>query len=441
MVDQHIESRRGRDGRGDPGAARPGGPVRRDRGRPGRAHDRAPSARSRRDAVGLPGRAGRGLRVDGQLRVHDADADRRASPRTPRTRSRATTSAATSSRCWSRAARRRSTTSRATRCPGAHDRERGYWRDVGTLDAYYDAHMDLISVDPVFNLYNHEWPILTGHDPLPPAKFVLRRATAGTGTALDSMVCAGRRSSRAAACAARCSRPGVRVHSCARGRGLGADGRRRRSAGSAIVRNAILDKNVADRRGRADRRRPRPRPRAVHRLGQRDRGDRQERGGRGVTAVGGTLREALEREARGGARRARRRSRTTRSRRAPSRRRGAAPRARAGGARGERRRRRRRRPAASTPARSTGSGSTSAGSSAIAAQLRELAALPPLERDARELDARRTGCASRERRIPVGVVGANFEARPNVAVDVAGAAAEEPQRGACCAPAAPRSAR
>ena len=45
--------------------------------------------------------------------------------------------------------------------PGATDRDRGYWRDVGTLDAYYDAHMDLISVHPVFNLYNRRWPILT----------------------------------------------------------------------------------------------------------------------------------------------------------------------------------------------------------------------------------------------------------------------------------------
>ena len=45
--------------------------------------------------------------------------------------------------------------------PGESERDHGYWRDVGTLDAYYDAHMDLVSVDPVFNLYNIEWPILT----------------------------------------------------------------------------------------------------------------------------------------------------------------------------------------------------------------------------------------------------------------------------------------
>ncbi|HUH11581.1 MAG TPA: glucose-1-phosphate adenylyltransferase, partial [Longimicrobiales bacterium] len=44
--------------------------------------------------------------------------------------------------------------------PGATERDRGYWRDVGTLDTYYDAHMDLVSIHPVFNLYNRQWPIL-----------------------------------------------------------------------------------------------------------------------------------------------------------------------------------------------------------------------------------------------------------------------------------------
>jgi glucose-1-phosphate adenylyltransferase len=74
--------------------------------------------------------------------------------------------------------------------PGATPRDRGYWRDVGTLDAFHEAHMDLISVDPVFNLYNLEWPILTSHEPLPPAKFVFADDER-TGHALDSMVCAG----------------------------------------------------------------------------------------------------------------------------------------------------------------------------------------------------------------------------------------------------------
>ena len=53
--------------------------------------------------------------------------------------------------------------------PGVTERDRGYWRDVGSLDAYHDAHMDLVSVHPVFNLYNRKWPILTTLPPLPPA--------------------------------------------------------------------------------------------------------------------------------------------------------------------------------------------------------------------------------------------------------------------------------
>ena len=56
--------------------------------------------------------------------------------------------------------------------PGSTERDRGYWRDVGTIDAYFDAHMDLRTVDPMFNLYNDQWPILTHMDALPPAKFV-----------------------------------------------------------------------------------------------------------------------------------------------------------------------------------------------------------------------------------------------------------------------------
>ena len=69
--------------------------------------------------------------------------------------------------------------------PGETERDHGYWRDVGTLDAYYDSHMDLISVHPVFNLYNREWPLYTHTVQLPPAKFV-----AG-GIASQSMVAPG----------------------------------------------------------------------------------------------------------------------------------------------------------------------------------------------------------------------------------------------------------
>ncbi|MDR1393499.1 MAG: glucose-1-phosphate adenylyltransferase [Bifidobacteriaceae bacterium] len=55
--------------------------------------------------------------------------------------------------------------------PGSTDRDRAYWRDVGTLDIYYEAHRDLISTVPVFNLYNWRWPLITGNTGLPPAKF------------------------------------------------------------------------------------------------------------------------------------------------------------------------------------------------------------------------------------------------------------------------------
>jgi glucose-1-phosphate adenylyltransferase len=74
--------------------------------------------------------------------------------------------------------------------PGETERDHAYWRDVGTLDSYYDSHMDLVSVHPVFNLYNRRWPIYTSGPPLPPAKFVFEGG-ARTGQAVDSMVCSG----------------------------------------------------------------------------------------------------------------------------------------------------------------------------------------------------------------------------------------------------------
>ena len=54
--------------------------------------------------------------------------------------------------------------------PGATDRDRGYWRDVGTMRSFYDAHMDVVSPLPVFNLYNAQWPIYTDYGPQPPVK-------------------------------------------------------------------------------------------------------------------------------------------------------------------------------------------------------------------------------------------------------------------------------
>jgi len=66
-----------------------------------------------------------------------------------------------------------------------------YWRDVGTLDAYYEANMDLVQVDPFFNLYDKNWPMRTDAPVLPPAKFVFANAGERCGEALDSIVSPG----------------------------------------------------------------------------------------------------------------------------------------------------------------------------------------------------------------------------------------------------------
>ncbi len=129
----------------------------------------------------------------------------------------------------------------ANQVPGATDRDRGYWRDVGTLDAYYDAHMDLVSVHPVFNLYNQRWPIYTWGEPLPPAKFVFDEDDR-RGYAVDSMVCAGVVISGAVARRSVLS-PGVHLHSFAEVEDAilmhGVDVGR-----GAVVRRAIVDKDA-----------------------------------------------------------------------------------------------------------------------------------------------------------------------------------------------------
>lgn len=68
-----------------------------------------------------------------------------------------------------------------------------YWRDIGTLDAYWEANMDLVAVDPLFNLYDPEWPIRTYQGQFPPAKFVFSQDYQGgrMGIALDSIICGG----------------------------------------------------------------------------------------------------------------------------------------------------------------------------------------------------------------------------------------------------------
>jgi glucose-1-phosphate adenylyltransferase len=74
--------------------------------------------------------------------------------------------------------------------PGMKAEERGYWKDVGTLDSYYEANMDLIHVSPQLNLYNYKWPILTNQGNLPPAKTVFDDENR-RGVNIDSYVCAG----------------------------------------------------------------------------------------------------------------------------------------------------------------------------------------------------------------------------------------------------------
>jgi glucose-1-phosphate adenylyltransferase len=125
--------------------------------------------------------------------------------------------------------------------PGTTDGAQGYWRDVGTLDAFFDAHMDLVSVTPMFDLYNREWPIHTRVEPLPPAKFVFDDPER-TGHAVDSMVCAGVVVSGGTVRRSVVS-PGVRVHSYADVEDAvlmpGVEVGR-----SAVVYRAILDKDV-----------------------------------------------------------------------------------------------------------------------------------------------------------------------------------------------------
>lgn len=80
----------------------------------------------------------------------------------------------------------------ANRVPGVTGNDNSYWKDVGDLDTYWQAHMDLVSVTPAFNLYNYDWPIRTGHKPMPPAKFVFADERGHRiGYATDSMVSEG----------------------------------------------------------------------------------------------------------------------------------------------------------------------------------------------------------------------------------------------------------
>jgi len=130
--------------------------------------------------------------------------------------------------------------------PGAGARDRGYWRELGTIDSYFNANMDLCALDPVFNLYNDHWPILTRVPCLPPAKFIHEDGDRA-GRAINSVVSNGVIVSGGLIRDSVLS-PGVRVDSWSRvNRAVILHNSRVHR--HAVVENAILDKNVAVLRG------------------------------------------------------------------------------------------------------------------------------------------------------------------------------------------------
>ena len=125
--------------------------------------------------------------------------------------------------------------------PGSTERDRFYWRDVGTIESFFDAHQDLIAALPIFNLYNTEWPIFSQQLNSPPAKFV-RDAQGNQGTMIDSIISLG------------CVISGAHIERSMVGPWVSVESgasvvdsvifERVRVAPNATVRRAILDKEV-----------------------------------------------------------------------------------------------------------------------------------------------------------------------------------------------------
>jgi glucose-1-phosphate adenylyltransferase len=135
----------------------------------------------------------------------------------------------------------------AYRFTDENKKEAKYWRDIGTLDAYYDANMDLCRVNPDFNLYDPEWPLRTHQVQAPPAKFVFADEGRRCGQALDSIISAGciisgSRIAGSVLC------PNVRVHSfCTVEQSILMPGVR--VGRHARIRRAIVDRDVFIPRG------------------------------------------------------------------------------------------------------------------------------------------------------------------------------------------------
>jgi glucose-1-phosphate adenylyltransferase len=125
--------------------------------------------------------------------------------------------------------------------PNATDRDRGYWRDVGTIGSYYAAHMDLVSPLPIFNLYNFDWPIYTSYGPQPPVK-VTPGEDGHASRTLEAVlspgvVVSGGEVSRSVLSPAAFVGSGAQVTDSVLLNGV-------RVGAGAVVRNAILDKHV-----------------------------------------------------------------------------------------------------------------------------------------------------------------------------------------------------
>lgn len=125
--------------------------------------------------------------------------------------------------------------------PGSTDRDKGYWRDVGTMASYYAAHMDVVSPLPIFNLYNFDWPIYTSYGPQPPAKVVQgghgTRAVVDEAVLSPGVVVSGATITRSVLSPAVRVGPGAVVEGSVLLNGV-------QVGAGAVVRNAILDKNV-----------------------------------------------------------------------------------------------------------------------------------------------------------------------------------------------------